>query len=125
MPIIKSAIKRARQTITRRQNNLVVKHAVKKDVRAVMDALESGDAKVTQTALRDAVSEIDRAVKKGTLHKNTAARKKSRLSKQVNKALASDSQIKPPVKKTTTKAAAKKTAIATKKKAIAKKLSKK
>lgn len=46
-----------------------------------MDAATAGDAIVTAEKLREAQSEIDRAVKKGTLHKNTAARRKSRLAK--------------------------------------------
>lgn len=79
MPIIKSAIKRAKQTITRRSHNLQVKRAVHDDIRQLTDAIAAGDAKATETALRDAQSEIDRAVKKGALHRNTAARRKSRL----------------------------------------------
>src|ERR1019366_3687467 len=81
MPIIKSAIKRARQSIVRRSRNLQVKRAIHTDTRAVMDAATAGDTKVTADKLREAQSEIDRAVKKGTLHKNTAARRKSRLVK--------------------------------------------
>lgn len=88
MPIIKSAIKRARQTAKRRSHNLKVRTAVKQDVRVALDAAATGDAKSTETALRAAQSEIDRAVKKGTLHKNTAARRKSRLVAVINKTLA-------------------------------------
>lgn len=87
MPIIKSAIKRARQTTKRRSHNLKVRAAVKLDVRTVLDAVATGDVKATETALRAAQSEIDRAVKKGTLHKNTASRRKSRLVAVVNKTL--------------------------------------
>ena len=46
------------------------------------DAIATGDSKLVNEALRTAQSEIDRAVKKGALHKNTAARQKSRLSHQ-------------------------------------------
>ncbi len=87
MPIIKSAIKRARQTTKRRTLNNRVKSAVKQDVRVVMDALVTGELKTIETALRAAQSEIDRAVKKGALHKNTASRRKSRLTAVVTKAL--------------------------------------
>lgn len=86
MPIIKSAMKRVRQTAKRRSHNLQVKRAIHKDVRAVMDAIEAKDATAAQAAFRAAVSEIDRAVKKGTLHKGTAARQKSRLNAKVKAA---------------------------------------
>lgn len=86
MPIIKSAIKRVRQTAKRRSHNLQVKRAVHSDVRAVMDAIDAKDAKKATEAFRAAVSEIDRAVKKGTLHKGTAARQKSRLNAKVKAA---------------------------------------
>jgi small subunit ribosomal protein S20 len=85
MPIIKSAIKRARQQATRRSRNLQVKRAVHRDTREVLDAIATGDLSAATTALREAQSEIDRAVKKGALHKNTAARRKSRLSAQLVK----------------------------------------
>src|SRR5438309_2587085 len=83
MPIIKSAIKRAKQSQVRHSRNLVVKSAVKKDIKAVITSLTDKDAKAVNAAWREAVYEIDRAVKKGTLHKNTAARRKARLNKLV------------------------------------------
>lgn len=104
MPIIKSAIKRARQAEKRRSHNLVVKHAVKKDIKAVMTALDAKDTKAVEEALRSAVSEIDRAVKKGTLHINTAARKKSRLVKHAARVVTEVDKPKA-AKKTTAKAA--------------------
>ena len=85
MPIIKSAIKRARQQESRRSRNLQVKRAVHRDTRVVLDAVAGGDLAAATTALRDAQSEIDRAVKKGALHKNTASRRKSRLAAQLVK----------------------------------------
>lgn len=81
MPIIKSAIKRVRQAKKRRSHNLQVLRAVQADTKAVITAATSGDKKKAQELLNDAYSEIDRAVKKGTLHKNTAARRKSQLAK--------------------------------------------
>jgi ribosomal protein S20 len=117
MPIIKSAIKRVRQTAKRRSQNLRVKAAVKQDVRTLMDALALGDAKASEAAMRAAQSEIDRAVKKGTLHKNTAARRKSRLVAASVKALA-------PAEKAETKPKAK-TASTAKKSATKKPVAKK
>ena len=121
MPIIKSAMKRVRQTAKRRSHNLQVKRAIHTDVRVVMDAIEAKDAAAAQAAYREAVSEIDRAVKKGTLHKGTAARQKSRLNAKVKSAFGDATKpsavakakpaTKAPVKKAApAKAAAKKPA---------------
>ena len=85
MPIIKQAIKRAKQAIVRRSHNLQVKRAVKQDTQALHAAVASGDIEQITTTLSAAYSEIDRAVKKGTFHKNTAARRKSQLAAAVAK----------------------------------------
>ena len=54
--------------------------------RAVTEAIEDGSkSDESDTSLKDAVSALDRAVSKGVMHRNTAARKKSRLTKQYNK----------------------------------------
>lgn len=123
MPIIKSAMKRVRQTAKRRSHNLQVKRAVHGTVRAVMEAIAAKDAKVVTEAYRAAVSEIDRAVKKGTLHKGTAARQKSRLNAKIKMAFgdatkpstvakkpAAKAPVKPAAKTATKKPAAKKAA---------------
>jgi small subunit ribosomal protein S20 len=83
MPIIKSAIKRAKQSLTRRSRNLQTKRAVKADVLALHSAIATGEH--IEEKLAAAYSEIDRAVKKHTLHKNTAARRKSQLAAAVAK----------------------------------------
>ncbi len=80
----KSAIKRAKQNEIRRIRNKATRTRMKniiKDVRAAASG-ESPDNAVT--ALNSAKSIIDNAAKKGVLHKGTAARKISRLSKLVN-----------------------------------------
>jgi len=74
MPIIKSAIKRAKQTIKRNERNVATKRDVK-------DALKAFMAKPTAATLSKVQSEIDTAVKKNILNKNTAARRKAGLSK--------------------------------------------
>jgi small subunit ribosomal protein S20 len=119
MPIIKSAIKRAKQSLVRRSRNLVVKRAVKQDITALQAAIPTGDVKDIQAKLAAAYSEIDRAVKKGTLHKNTAARRKSVLAHNVAKATGVEAV---PAETKTTKGAGKKAsaAKATTKKAPAK-----
>lgn len=107
MPIIKSAIKRAKQALVRRSHNLQVKRAVKLDITAVHSAIAAGDTKVIAESLGAAYSELDRAVKKGTLHKNTAARRKSQLAHAVAKAAGAEA-VAPETK--TTKGAGKKAA---------------
>lgn len=74
MPIIKSAIKRAKQTIKRNERNVGIKRDIKEAVKAFM-------AKPSAATLSKAQSEIDTAVKKNLLNKNTAARRKANLSK--------------------------------------------
>ena len=74
MPIIKSAIKRAKQTIKRRTRNVGIKHDIK-------DATKAFVAKPSEKTLSAAQSEIDTAVKKGLIKKNTADRRKANLSK--------------------------------------------
>ena len=82
MPIIKSAKKRMRQQDAKRLYNVAVKTSVKKQLRVVKDEVATG--KVTSAALVAAVAQLDTAVRKGVLHKRTADRKKSRLTKEYN-----------------------------------------
>lgn len=129
MPIIKSAIKRAKQAIVRRSRNLQVKRAVKQDITALQTAITENKTTEIPEKLAAAYSEIDRAVKKGTLHKNTAARRKSQLASQVAVATGEVKSEETKTTKgtgkkaTTTKTTAKKTAAtkATVKKPVAKK----
>lgn len=79
MPIIKSAIKRMRQTVKRRERNIETKKSMKS---AIKSFLEKPSAK----GLSDAHGSIDTAVKKNVLEKNTAARRKSALSKVAKEA---------------------------------------
>lgn len=74
MPIIKSAIKRSKQSSKRRERNIESKRALKV---ATKDFLATPSA----TTLAKAQSELDKAVKKGLLKKNTAARRKARLAR--------------------------------------------
>lgn len=74
MPIIKSAIKRMKQTAVRRERNVATKKSLKGAVKAFME-------KPTAESFKAAQSEIDTAVKKNVLNKGTAARRKSQLSK--------------------------------------------
>ncbi len=83
MPIIKSAKKRMKQAEKSREYNVDVKTAVKKQIKLVKEQIAQGSVK-SNADLVKAVAEIDLAVKKGVLHKRTAARRKSRLTKAYN-----------------------------------------
>lgn len=80
----KSAIKRAKQSEARRQLNRAVKTKVKKVVKKVRIAVDKKNTEEAHAALAEAIPVIDRAASKKTLHRRTAARKISRLSKKVH-----------------------------------------
>jgi small subunit ribosomal protein S20 len=88
MPNLKSAAKRMRIEQKRRARNRAVKSTVKTFITKAQKAIvaEPG-ADATAEALRQAISQLDRAATKGVLHKNNVARRKSRLMKRLNKAL--------------------------------------
>ncbi|RMF94043.1 MAG: 30S ribosomal protein S20 [Nitrospinota bacterium] len=85
----KSAMKRMRQNLKRRQRNRRVKSSMKTAIKKVYAAMANRDEAATQEALRNAISLIDKAATKGVIHRNTAARKVSRLTRHVHKALSS------------------------------------
>ena len=77
------AKKRARQNERRAAINKARRSRIRTFLRAVEEAIESGDKDGANTALRAAQPELMRGVTKGIYHKNTVARKVSRLSKRV------------------------------------------
>lgn len=83
MPNHKSAEKRARQNEKRRQRNRGNRGKLRTGVKKLRAALEGGD-KGAQALLPETVSLIDKAVQKGVLHRNAAARHKSRLTLRAN-----------------------------------------
>ena len=84
MANIKSQIKRNRQNEKRRLANRALRSELKTRIKAVESAVESGDAEEAGEALRMAQKRIDMAASKGLLKSNTAARRKSRLARQVD-----------------------------------------
>jgi small subunit ribosomal protein S20 len=83
MANIKSQIKRNKQNETRRERNKGVKTALKTSTKKVHAAVAEGDADAAVARQREAARALDKAASKGVLHKRTAARKKSRLARQV------------------------------------------
>jgi small subunit ribosomal protein S20 len=79
-----SAKKRVRQNAKRNARNRARKELIKGQTKSFLAAVASGDAKKAQDELNKAVSRLDRVASKNTIHKNTAARKRSRLAKKLN-----------------------------------------
>jgi len=84
MPHHKSAEKRLRQTEKRTVINRARMSRVRTFVKKVEAAIETGDRAAAQSALQLAQPELHRATSKGVLHKNTVARKLSRLATRIN-----------------------------------------
>ena len=91
MANIKSQIKRNRQNEKRHVRNKAVRSELKTRVKRAITAAQQGDenaAEITTTAIK----RLDKAASKGIIHKNAAARRKSRLQKRVNKAAATTAE---------------------------------
>jgi small subunit ribosomal protein S20 len=84
MPNHKSAEKRVRQNEKRRVINRSNQSGLRTQIKKLRAALEGNDNQLSQKLLSPTVSLIDKAVNKGVLHKNTAARYKSRLTSRVS-----------------------------------------
>lgn len=87
MANIRSQIKRNRQNEARRRRNQAVRSELKTRAKTALAAAESGDPEAARAALQVAQQKLDTAVAKGTVHKRTAARRKSRLSRRVQSRL--------------------------------------
>jgi small subunit ribosomal protein S20 len=79
-----SALKRARQTETRTTRNRANASRLRSSLRQFREALTKGDKQAANQIFRQTVSALDKAIQKGVLHENTAARYKSRLSARLN-----------------------------------------
>lgn len=85
MANIKSAKKRVSVTEIKTARNKAIKSRVKTYVKKVETAVAENDKEAASAALLEAIAEVNKAASKGIYHKNTAARKVSRLTKAVNK----------------------------------------
>ena len=85
MPNNAAAKKRMRQEQKRRLHNRSIKSLVRTQITKARSAIATGDD-TSEEAVRAAISELDRAAKKGVIHRNNAARRKSRLMKRLNAA---------------------------------------
>ena len=82
MANIKSQKKRNKTNEIRRQRNVAVRSRVKSFIKKANSAVEAGDAELIKAAVPEALSEIDRAVSKGVLHRKAGARRKSSLQRR-------------------------------------------
>lgn len=83
MPNTKSAKKRLRQSAVSRARNRAVKHAIRTQCRKVLDALRAGNVAEAEVQFRVVARQLDKAAAKGVIHRNRAARVKSRLSAKI------------------------------------------
>lgn len=84
MPNIKSAIKRTKTNEKRRLRNASQKSSLRTAVKQADQAVAGTDVNAAKEAIYTAQKKLDKAVTKGLIHKNAAARKKSRLAKKLN-----------------------------------------
>lgn len=83
MANLAGSIKRARQAVKRNKHNSKIRTRVRTFIKKVAYALGSGDKQEAQGGFKKMQKEIDKAVNKGLMNKNQAARKKSRLNAQI------------------------------------------
>ena len=77
------AKKRARQTVVRREQNFSLGSRMRTAIKSIRKAIESGDKDLAETVFRKSTSVLDSIANKGIIHKNKAARHKSRLASSI------------------------------------------
>ncbi len=83
MPNIKSAKKRLKQSLVRRDRNRSAKRAIRTEYKKVIEAVEAGNAEQAETQLRTVAKKVDQAASRKIIHRNAASRVKSRLAAKV------------------------------------------
>ena len=86
MANIKSAAKRARQNVKRREHNRYYRTTARTYVKKARAQIAANDLEEAEITVQSAVKLLDKAAQKGVIHRNNAARRKSRLMKALNKA---------------------------------------
>jgi small subunit ribosomal protein S20 len=112
LPRTISALRSARVAEVKHQRNRSIKTAVKTYISNAEAAIASGDNEKANQAVKEAIIKVDLAVKRGVMHDNTGARRKSVLMKKLNKAFGPQvltAEAKKPAKKTTRRKTVKKT----------------
>jgi len=88
MPNTRSAMKQMRASERKRRRNKPIRSRAKTEVKKAHLFIVAGDLDAAQVQAREAIQALDRAASKGVIHRNNAARRKSRLMKRLNQALA-------------------------------------
>ena len=83
MPNTKSATKRLRQNVVRKTHNRSIKRGVRNQIRKVREAIEAHDTNLAETEFRTVTKKLDQAAARNIIHRNSAARLKSRLSAKI------------------------------------------
>ena len=84
MPNIKSAKKRMRSSVKKTDTNTLVNSSMRTAIKAVQAAVKAGNKEAASNNLNIAIQRIDKAMSSGLVHKNKAARLKSRITKMMN-----------------------------------------
>jgi small subunit ribosomal protein S20 len=84
LPNIKSAEKRVKIAADRRESNVARRSELKTSLKKAVSSITAGDSENAQVNLNAAIKSLDEAAGKGLIHKNQAARRKSRLTKKLN-----------------------------------------
>ena len=85
-----SAKKRIRQNEKRQARNKAIRSRARTYVKLARNTMHAGDQGASEEAVKKAISELDRAVAQGVLHRNNASRRKSRLMKQLSRQAATE-----------------------------------
>jgi small subunit ribosomal protein S20 len=96
IPVHPSAQKRHRQNLKRQVRNRAIKTHARTATKNALDAIEGSDPQAAEQALRQAMRVLAKAASKGTLRKNTVARKVARLSKRFHRAHGAKANAAPP-----------------------------
>jgi small subunit ribosomal protein S20 len=83
---LKSSLKRIRSSRRKAAANLVIRSAARTHVKKAQRLIDEGSVEEAQAAVQQALSALDKAAQKGVIHRNNAARRKSRLMKRLNQA---------------------------------------
>jgi len=86
---LKSSLKRIRSSQRKAAANLVVRSAARTYVKKAQRLIAEGKVEEAQAAVQQALTALDKAAQKGVIHRNNAARRKSRLMKRLNQAIPS------------------------------------
>jgi len=86
VPNTRSAMKRLRSSIKRRERNRFYRSTARTYIKKARRLIEAGELEEAEVMVRKAVSTLDKAAEKGIIHKNNAARRKSRLMRLFNQA---------------------------------------